>query len=47
MRNICLHEANLFLNHIFVQLVRLVCNVLISMKKEVVQQKSYFTAKQI
>ena len=49
MSNICLHEANLSLN-IFAQLVPrniFGVNVLISMQKEVVRQKSYFTAKQI
>ena len=50
MSNISLHEADLSLNHIFFSQFSgnfLVHNVLISMKKEVVDQKSYFTAMQI
>ena len=51
MPNICLHEANLSWNHVFFSqqpgnfLTQK--NVLISNKKDVVQQKSYFTATQI
>ena len=42
MPNICLYKANLSLNHIFIQFTKkfIVYNVLISMKKEVVQKRA-------
>ena len=44
MPNICSHGANLSWNHIFSGNCLANNNALISMKKDVVQQKSYFTA---